>query len=190
MDFFTSDLHLGHGNIIRYDRRPFNSVQEHDETIIKNWNSVVKPNDTVYLLGDIAFGPKEEVEAKINQLNGRICLIRGNHDSRQIEKSRLRDRFHWIRDLWFYQAMDGETKIRIVLCHYPMLRWDRSHYGVWHLHGHCHGNAPQRVGKDLAIDISCNVHGYTPVELNELIWMFRELEKKGYGPSNFNRENQ
>lgn len=187
MDFFISDLCLGHGNIIRYDRRPFNSIEDHDETIIKNWNSVVSDKDTTYLLGNIAFGLRDEVAEKINKLNGRICLIRGNHDVKQVERAGLRDRFQWIRDLWFYKATIEDEPIRIVLCHYPMLRWDRSHYGVWHLYGHCRGKAPERSSKDLAIDVGCNLHNYTPLDLYEVIWMFRQLEDKGYGPQRINK---
>jgi calcineurin-like phosphoesterase family protein len=134
----------------------------------------------------VAFGPKEEVERKIKSLNGRICLIRGNHDARNIERQGLRDRFHWIRNMWLYHATDGEDKIRIVLCHYPMLKWDRSHYGTWHLHGHCHGML-QRTDKALSIDVGCNIHNYTPLALDEVIWMFRKMEKDGYGPQRRNR---
>ena len=52
MTYFTSDLHFGHENILRFDKRPFSSIKEHDEELIKRWNAKVKPGDTVYILGD------------------------------------------------------------------------------------------------------------------------------------------
>jgi len=78
--FFTSDLHLGHSNIIKYCDRPFKVQNEMNEVIIKNYNDLVKPEDTVYFLGDIAFMSNVKAAWMVNRLNGTKILVRGNHD--------------------------------------------------------------------------------------------------------------
>lgn len=180
MDFFTADLHLGHEAIVRLDKRPFASIDEHDQTVVANWNAVVSERDTVYALGDIAFGTKAFVRHVLGQLRGRICLIRGNHDHRNVGSPGLFDRFEWVKDMHYYRGSWDEEKVRIVLCHYPLLFWQNSRKGAWHLFGHCHGGAPER--RVLALDIGCSLHGYKPVSLPQVVTMFRELELAGHGP--------
>lgn len=80
MIFFTSDLHLGHANVICHCNRPFASVEEMDETLIRNWNQRVKTNDTVYVLGDLMFRNQKPPEEYLDRLKGRKHLITGNHD--------------------------------------------------------------------------------------------------------------
>jgi calcineurin-like phosphoesterase family protein len=88
--FFTSDFHLNHANIIKYCQRPFTSLEEMNETIIKNHNERVKPEDIVYFIGDFCFknsiGGKEgeglpiKAEELVKKLNGKFIFIKGNHD--------------------------------------------------------------------------------------------------------------
>src|SRR5260370_31484271 len=78
--FFTSDTHLDHGNVITYCKRPFVSVDEMNEQMIYRWNYRVKSGDTVYHLGDFHMGKRERVAPLRERLNGRIILVRGNHD--------------------------------------------------------------------------------------------------------------
>lgn len=78
--FITSDHHFNHINIIKYCNRPFKDVNEMNKELIKKWNGVVKPNDIVYHLGDFHLGHKDEIKRVVSQLNGKIFLIRGNHD--------------------------------------------------------------------------------------------------------------
>ena len=78
--FFTSDLHFGHKNIIRFDNRPFFSVEEMDKTLIENWNRKVSEDDTVYILGDISWYNDEKTTEIFAGLNGHKILIKGNHD--------------------------------------------------------------------------------------------------------------
>ena len=79
MIYFTSDTHFGHANIIKYCDRPFATVEEMNEALVKNWNSRVSPSDTVYHLGDFAMGGKDNLNIR-SRLQGKIVLIRGNHD--------------------------------------------------------------------------------------------------------------
>lgn len=82
--FIIADTHFGHENIIKYENRPFNNVDEMNTKLIKLWNSVVGKNDLVYVLGDFTLSRKIDViKALVNQLNGRKILIMGNHDTRK-----------------------------------------------------------------------------------------------------------
>lgn len=78
--YVTSDLHLGHENIIKYCNRPFVNVESMNKALIENWNSVVQPEDTVFLLGDVCLGKKDDIINYISQLNGHKILVMGNHD--------------------------------------------------------------------------------------------------------------
>ncbi|MCB0512609.1 MAG: metallophosphoesterase, partial [Bacteroidetes bacterium] len=80
--WFTSDTHFFHENIIKYCNRPFSSAEEMNEVLIDNWNSVVKPGDIVYHLGDVTMGQKShgQFSSLWTRLNGRKRLVVGNHD--------------------------------------------------------------------------------------------------------------
>lgn len=80
MIYFTSDTHFGHKNIIEYCNRPFEDVDEMNAEMVRRWNRVVGPNDTVYHLGDFALGPKDKWREHRLALWGRIIFICGNHD--------------------------------------------------------------------------------------------------------------
>jgi calcineurin-like phosphoesterase family protein len=80
--WFTADTHFGHGNVIRYNKRPFSSLSEIDETLIENWNGVVHPNDTVYHLGDFTLHGKKLTADYFRRLNGKIHVVPGGHDRR------------------------------------------------------------------------------------------------------------
>ena len=83
MIYFTSDLHLNHQNILKYEplSRPFSTKEEMNEVIINNWNNKVSIEDTVYVLGDLSMGEVKNSIPLIKRLNGKIILIRGNHDN-------------------------------------------------------------------------------------------------------------
>jgi hypothetical protein len=85
--YFASDYHVGHHNVIRFDGRPFGSVEEMHETLIKNWNSVVQDKDIVFYLGDFAFKDKGEAKWFRDQLKGKIYFIMGNHDEMDLGQS-------------------------------------------------------------------------------------------------------
>ena len=84
--FFTSDTHFNHKSILQLCNRPFNSIEEHDQKLIENWNSVVGVEDTVFHLGDFCFGNAQKWKEIRNQLNGHIILIIGNHDVKQVSQ--------------------------------------------------------------------------------------------------------
>ena len=106
MIYFTSDLHLGHANIIRHCNRPFSSVEEMDETLIRNWAKRVKANDTVYVLGDLMFRNQKSPEEYLSRLKGKKHLIIGNHDKDWIKKCKLEDFFESVNGIDYFS--DGQ----------------------------------------------------------------------------------
>lgn len=80
MNWFTSDCHFGHGNVIKYCNRPFPDAQSMNEVLIDNWNQVVAKDDTIFHLGDFSFMTKQATDDLIARLSGRIIFLRGNHD--------------------------------------------------------------------------------------------------------------
>lgn len=114
MNYFTSDLHLGHRNIIRLCNRPFATIEEMDETLIRNWNAKVTNGDTVYILGDLLFRNEKPAEEYLKQLKGKKHPIIGNHDRDWVKKCNLEDFFESVNNLHFIS--DG--KRQMTLCHY------------------------------------------------------------------------
>lgn len=171
--FFTADTHFGHANIIRYCNRPFKDVVEMNDTIINNWNAVVQPNDYVYHLGDFAFWRSHGLTPRDyrRRLNGHIHFIRGNHD-KGIEQ--FADCFEWIKD--YCRITVGEQTI--VLSHYSMRVWDKSHRGSWMLYGHSHGTLPDDPNAR-SIDVGVDCHNFTPVSIADL---GRIMNRKDWKP--------
>ena len=81
MIYFTSDLHFGHDKDFIYKSRGFNSIEDHDNTIIENWNNIVTEDDDIYVLGDLMLGDKEYGLNCLKRLRGKIHIVVGNHDT-------------------------------------------------------------------------------------------------------------
>ena len=191
--FFTSDLHFGHENVIRFDNRPFNTVEEMDEEMIKRWNAKVGKGDIVYVLGDFIWkAATNEAVSIIRRLNGQIILIKGNHD-RFLHNAAAKKALAGIKD---YDDIcvtleDGTTR-RCILSHYFIPFYNGHRYQAIHLHGHSHltEEAAEEIrittelnekGYDLKIyNVGCMYWNYTPVTLDEI------LERKAYGQANKN----
>ncbi len=164
MIFFTADTHFGHTNILSHCNRPFKDIDHHDEELVRLWNSVVKPNDVVYHLGDVGYGPINNVVSILQKLNGLIHLIRGNHDHKKRLPLEVSSRFFSIQDmLWL--DIKGMTPFH--LCHYPLLTWNGSNRGSINLHGHCHGKLPKRNCRSFDVGVDC--WNYTPVSLPQIL---------------------
>lgn len=127
-----------HKNIIKICNRPYKDLSGMTEDIIKKWNKKVRPEDTVFLLGDIIWGcTKAKSRAFFSRLNGKKVIIWGNHDK---DKSYDMDCFEWSDKFQTVtiQEEDGDTT-DVVLCHYAMGSWDGSWKGAVQLFGHSHG---------------------------------------------------
>ena len=169
--FFTSDTHFGHANIIRFCNRPFKNVEEMDEALIENWNQVVSEDDTVFHLGDFAFGGSSVWNSIIPRLNGHINLIIGNHD-----RKNLRQGYMSYFDIVVPQLQIEIEDNSIYLNHYPFLCYGGSYRGVWQLFGHVH-SGPQADGLDISrlrvllptqYDVGVDNNNFTPISYREV----------------------
>lgn len=93
MNFYIADMHFGHKNVIRYDNRPFDSIEEMDKAMITLWNETVGDNDVVYILGDFSWYKEEKTAFILGCLKGHKVLIKGNHDHISPKVARHFDRF-------------------------------------------------------------------------------------------------
>jgi calcineurin-like phosphoesterase family protein len=157
MIWFTSDTHFGHANIIKYSNRPFTDVDEMDKILIQNWNAKVRPDDTIYHLGDFAF---HHFKRYRDQLLGHIHFIKGNHDKEADKNKHRFESYHNLSQI----SVDGQP---IVLCHYAMRVWNKSHHGAWQLYGHSHGSLPDDPNS-LSFDVGIDCHNYFPISFDEV----------------------
>lgn len=169
--FFTSDTHFGHANIIRFCKRPFENVEEMNEVLIENWNKVVSKDDTVFHLGDFAFGGSSVWNSIIPRLNGHINLIIGNHD-----RKNLRQGYMSFFDMVVPQLQIEIEDTSIYLNHYPFLCYGGSYRGVWQLFGHVH-SGPGADGLDISrlrvllptqYDVGVDNNNFTPISYREV----------------------
>lgn len=170
--FFTSDTHFNHSNIIRYCNRPFKNVDMMNEAIIANWNSVVGQNDIVFHLGDFCLGGADEWNRILDRLNGRIYLILGNHDIKNLRRGMI-DRFERVEMSMYIEV----GKIKIYLNHFPYLCFDGGYqHDVWQLFGHVHTRAGN-TGSDAErlrylyptqLDVGVDNNDFTPLSFNQV----------------------
>ena len=173
--FFISDTHFGHENIIRFCNRPFKDTKEMDEALIKNWNSVVGPDDTIFHLGDFAFGGSQLWNDTLQRLDGHKILIIGNHDVRNLRQGYMR----WF-DAVLPQAQLQIDNRAVYLNHYPFLCYGGSYRGekgaVYQLFGHVH-SGPNSTGLDsnrlkhcfpYQYDVGVDNNDFTPVSWEKI----------------------
>lgn len=188
--FVTSDQHLQNRNIwakYSHDTRPFHSQGEHDAMIIHHWNSVVSPDDLVFVLGDFIMGASENVESLLYRLNGTIFLVRGNHDT-DSKIDIYKQHSNKVIAVEDYNILYYKGKF-IVMNHYPVqgdsvkdnhLKCDgwknateffgQDYDDCIYLYGHVHGNAPCDM-KNHCYHIGVDTNNLTPVLLDDIIDM-------------------
>lgn len=135
MNYYISDPHWGHQNVLGFDGRPFSTIEENDAVLIDNWNNAVGIDDDVYILGDISWHNSTKTIGILKQLNGNKHLIKGNHDHKLLKNAKLRDQFVEICN---YKEITFDDGCGLVLCHYPIITFRNHYYGWWHFYGHVH----------------------------------------------------
>ena len=178
MEYFTSDWHLGHKRIIELSERPFSSLNEMKLSLLDNTLSILKKDDTLFMLGDFSF-KKEETEYALSALKDagiHFFWVLGNHDEKNA-KEKYKNFCEKISSGYFF-SRDG---YRIFLSHFPHLFWNESQKNSWSLFGHVHIHSPEMEAmKQLSfskkmMNVNCELHNYKPVSLEEVR---KEMEQK------------
>lgn len=168
--YITSDWHLGHANILKYDRRPFRDTDEMATELVNRYDSLVTSTDSVLFLGDMFFSAsRDEARAIMDSLLGSKTLIRGNHDRRTAK---------WYRDVGFDDVLDaavieGAELGAILFVHNPLhcVRYKYSRYVV---HGHRHSHEPQPRGPESGwVDVGVTAWDFYPAPYGKVVSMLR-----------------
>ena len=153
--FFIGCTHFGHDRIIKLANRPFADVQEMDMTMVDRWNKVVKPDDTVWHLGDFAW---KNDDGYFSWLNGHKCLVIGNHDHAETLE------LPWKRIT--FSLVEEFQGVPIHLNRYPLEEWQGYFKRAIHLHSHTHGTRADIPGR---MDVGVERIGYQPISLDEIL---------------------
>lgn len=191
--YFTSDPHFNHKNIVRgesawikntqetQNTRNFDTLEEHNQALVKSWNSIVKHNDILYCLGDWSFSGHESIKAFRNQLGCQnIHLILGNHDQ-HIEPvdSPYRGCFNSVQHVLQFDLKLGLSKTGYMgkqgffLSHYSHQVWNKHNKGKIHLFGHSHGTL-KGIGKSM--DVGVDTNDLYPYHLDEILDIMKGKE--------------
>lgn len=178
MDFFTSDLHIGHDKEFIWGARGFDSVEEHDSEILRRWNSTVTPKDNVYILGDLVMGTNEsEWDRIFSQLNGTLIFVAGNHDTDH-KIDYYCNNYDMIFLGWATPYHYSKYK-HFYLSHYPTLvsNFEDKKF-VWNLSGHTHSQDKFEYGRGHVYNVALDAHNCYPVSIEDIIKDITEYNKK------------
>ena len=177
--YITSDLHFGHSNIKKFcpvTRARFSdNTDEMNEAMIKEWNEIVEPEDTVYILGDVAFMPASKAAVLLKRMNGRKILIEGNHDHKALKDLNFQKAFAEVHK--YLEIVHNGTKV--CMFHYPIAEWNQMHRGSVHFHGHLHGN-PNGLDGYRALDVGMDATGWIVLEMDDAVRRALKGEIKGH----------
>ena len=180
--FFTADLHFGHENVLRFDDRKFNDVDEMDAELIRRWNAKVGKGDIVYVLGDMIWKTRNGVaEDLIKSLNGQVILIKGNHD-RFLHNAAAKNALAGVKDYEDISVtLEDSTVRRCILSHYFVPFYIGHRHNAIHLHGHSHNTVEHYHELEIAetlrqkgytpriVNVGCMHWNYEPVTLDEIL---------------------
>lgn len=204
MRYYIADTHFFHEALnTKMDMRGFDSAASMNSYMLERWNKKVRDNDEVVILGDFSWGGADETNELLEQLNGHLYLIQGNHD-RFLKNKQYNDRrFVWVKP---YEEMQ-DNKRKVILCHYPVMcyngQYRRDRHGnpkTYMLYGHVHDTHDQRLieqfcditqrymlkgADDVERNIPCQMincfcmySDYTPLTLDEWIECDKARRKK------------
>lgn len=180
--FFTGDLHFGHENVLRFDGRPFQTVEEMDAELIRRWNNKVGKGDLVYVLGDLIWKTKnDDAPGLLRRLNGQIILIKGNHD-RFLYNAKAKAVLAGVKDYDdIAVTLEDGTMKRCILSHYFIPMYNGHRYEAIHLHAHSHftDEADWEIDftdrlnaagiRSEVYNVGCMYWNYEPVTLDEIL---------------------
>jgi calcineurin-like phosphoesterase family protein len=189
--FVTADTHYAHRNIVRgitrwmdidpktgqeipsiRNTRDFQTLEEMNDTIIENINKVVKPNDILWHLGDVAFSGDEYIQEFCDRVNCKnVHLLLGNHDHRIQNNVELQKNFLSIDTTYGWPHGKKIGGRRFVMCHFPLFVWENHLKGAFHLHGHCHGSlVNEQFTQRKVMDVGIDTHPeFRPYHIDEII---------------------
>ena len=187
MIWFTADPHFNHTNILKYcpESRNYKNCRKMNNAIIRNYNSVVQPNDTVYILGDLGFGPKELVIELMKKLHGDKFLVIGNHDNFTDEQYHEMGFLEWGPG-FFLSGYGGNRPVIMAhdpiqsLMTYRMYRFDRGVVPII-LNGHLHDS--EEYSRDMktgaiSINVGVDVWDMTPVNMTQILERERRIKEE------------
>lgn len=169
MNYYISDMHFGHKNVLGFDNRPFQDIEEMDRTLIELWNACVQPKDNVYIVGDLCYRNEQSEEWYLEKLKGHKYLIIGNHDGKLLKNEKA---------MAYFESVDKMMHIKdngkqICLCHFPIAEWNGFYKGHWHIYGHIHNNKNEvyefMKKQEHALNAGCMLYDYMPMTLEQLI---------------------
>lgn len=175
MNYYSSDLHLNSEAVLLSSKRPFKSVEEMNEIIIKNINDRVREEDVLHILGDVA--TPDNVVPLLRKIKCQKILIVGNWDKRQLPHRTFCNCFKEIHTELLIK--DGEYNL--FLGHFPHAEWDGFYKGRYHFYGHVHnkkdGGAALIDLFPTAINVGVDVNDFMPKTAKELIERRKETYK-------------
>lgn len=185
--WFTSDLHLGHNNVLSFQERPFSDIDEMNRSLLAAINKRAKTNDVLYILGDVAYKNEGGFSAAAQMIESLRCkknrLVLGNHDATYANKWIASGLFETVSRMEEFPANGFGYGAELTLCHYPMLAWNRSRHNGKDgslpsimIHGHIHGRRKdnERNASEGVFRYDCGVdaNDYAPVHVEEIIDFF------------------
>lgn len=186
MIYYTSDIHFNDMRVFKKCSRPFKGLEDYKQEIIKRWNAKVKPDDVVYVLGDIAEDSYVEAINIIGGLNGTKHLIVGNHDLAMLDQIKKSGVFESVE---FMKLIDDGGR-KVCLCHYPVMDWMEFSRGGYHIYGHIHNKTKlndeayveikKYFSNKPAFNAGVDVTGYEPVTLDEMMRLKEENKDEPY----------
>lgn len=169
MNYYISDMHLGHKNVLKFDSRPFESVEKMNENFITNWNAKVTDEDDIWVLGDFCYRSEKDPSFYLKQLKGKKHLIIGNHDKVTVNSGSALNYFDSVERLQHIK----DREYNVILCHFPLADWNAKHRGSYHVYGHIHNNKDEvyefMKKQERALNAGCMINNYEPVILEELL---------------------
>ena len=177
--YFCSDLHYNHANAIKFGNRPFNSVDEMNESILNELQTKLRPNDILFTLGDDFWRMKEnDIISIIDSLPTKnLYKIMGNHDKYGYYMcgGNVGKKYKVLADIIDMSVKYGDKIYSLNLCHYPIYDFNRMYHGALHLFGHVHGNLDEELSTNPRLMVDVGYDGKLAKRVGSFLISFEEL---------------